>query len=584
MNATFAVAAIVLQAIGPGPDSVEALRKRARRAEAEFERLARQLAPVKFTSMNGTQCDEIVGRFCLRYDVGEVPAPPEEPPRVSLARRVAIEALRHAYSYRAEELATSGPLIRYLVEDDRAAEAASAARTFAALSRDSIWGPLLLGFALHAAQDDTAAERLFGEALGRMGDEDRRRIENVEWLLSAADRGRYRGLDESAKRAFEEVLWAFADPLYLTPGNERRNQHIARHVWSRVLERAPVVAGMVRWGRDLEELTVRYGIPQGRTRSPGTAYREGSLVEHFDPDQLAYVPEDLLARGPPPTPLPGETWALENPRNRSGFAPATLRKLRPLEHQLTRIPAGDSVVLRVDAAMPLDSTAAGADSVLAGLWVLADGRSVVGRVRRSVRPRADTARFSLEITVPPGEFLYSAEGLEPVSRLAGRARYAADLPARGVGLALSDPILAHSFAGAALPAHRSDARVRPYASLVFPARDTVGLFAEVHGLRPAADGRTRYRVELSLRRADRASLPARVVSWLGRRLGLSSPEVPPRLSWEAAGTAGSPAIVAVDLPLDVDGEGLFILAATVTDLASGERAESDRLLRIGDPR
>jgi hypothetical protein len=216
--------------------------------------------------------------------------------------------------------------------------------------------------------------------------------------------------------------------------------------------------------------------------------------------------------------------------------------------------------------------------------VLADGTRVVGRAWRTVRARADTARFALETTIPPGEYLYSAEGLEPATRLAARARYAMELPPRPGALALSDPILAHAFGGAALPARRSDARLQPHASLVFPARDTVGLYAEVHGLRPTADGRTRYRVELSLRRADRASLPARVASWLGRRLGLSSPEVPPRLAWEAAGGSVGPVVVAVDLPLDVAGGGLYILSARVTDLVSGDRAASDRLLRIRDPR
>lgn len=71
MNAIVLVTAL-LQAPAPDADSIETLRDNARRAEAEFERLARRLAPIKFSSMNGTRCDEIVGRFCLRYDSGEI--------------------------------------------------------------------------------------------------------------------------------------------------------------------------------------------------------------------------------------------------------------------------------------------------------------------------------------------------------------------------------------------------------------------------------------------------------------------------------------------------------------------------------
>lgn len=576
MNAIVLIAAL-LQVPAPSPDSVETLRENARRAEAEFERLARRLAPIKFSSMNGTQCDEIVGRFCLRYDSGEMPEPPPEPPRVTTARQMAIEALRHAFTYHADQFETSGPLVRYLVEDDRAREAVSAARTFDMLSGDTIWGPLLLGFALHAATEDTAAERQYALALDRLPAEERREIENVEWLLSGSDRSLYGDVEGIERERYQAALWTFADPLYLTPGNERRNQHIARHVWSRALERAPVVGGMVRWGRDLEELTVRYGIPSGRTRSPGTAWRQGSLVEHFDPDQLAYVPEDLLTDGPPPTPPPGETWTLENPRNRSGFAPATIRRLRPLGHQVTRIPLGESTTLRVDGVAVLDSAAAAADSVLLGFWVVANGDQFIAERRATAIPERDTVRLAFHAPVSPGTYVYSAEAFEPETRLGKRARYSVEIPAPTGRILLSDPLVAAPFGSGALPAGLTDAALRPRASLVLQPGDTIGLYAEARGVGGRGDGR--YRVVLSMRRADRASLPARVVSWLGRRLGIGSPDTPPRLAWEA--TADSePEIIAVDLPLDTDDSGLYLLALEVTDLATGETAETTRLIRL----
>src|SRR5690606_24560623 len=149
-----------------------------------------------------------------------------------------------------------------------------------------------------------------------------------------------------------------------------RAEHIFRHVYGRILERAPVVHGMVRWGDDLQQLTVRYGAPYSRSRTRGTIMREGSLIDHFDPEQLAYLPEDLLTRGPPPPPLPGETWPLENPRSRSGHAPVGVRKLIPLDHQLTVFPHGDAWLVRVDAAMPLDSAAAGNTAARTGLFLL----------------------------------------------------------------------------------------------------------------------------------------------------------------------------------------------------------------------
>jgi tetratricopeptide (TPR) repeat protein len=577
MKLILSVIVLQLQA-APPPDSTEAIRADARRAEAEFERLARRLAPVEFGAYTGGECDEIVGRFCLRYDTGQPEEPKPEVDRVTLARRLAIEALRKAFSFQAGELATSGPLVRYLVEDDRPREALSAARTYAALSEDAIWRAFLLGFAHHAAEEDTTAERLFDEALARLPEDERARIVNVHWLLGPDDRGRYEDLDVPARRAFERRLWSFADPLFLTPGNERRAEHVARHIWSRMLERAPRVAGMVRWGRDLDQLTVRYGVPYARTRSAGTVMREGSLIEHWDPDQLGYVPEDLLTRGPPPPPPPGETWTLDNPRTRSGHAPETIRRLESLDHQLTVFPDGDSSIVQVDAALPLDSAASGHLAAEIGLWVLDSAFDTIAVQRARTRAAADTIAFRLRARGPRGGFLYSAEVLETETELGGRARYAVDgLPAGG-GVAVSDPLLARPY-GTALPTGRDDPALRPLTDLTIARGDTIGLYAEAHWPRAAAT-EARYRVELLIRRGDRASLPARVVSWLGQRLGLSEPDVPPRLAWTASVPAGTPAIIAADLRLEGVAAGLQIIELRVTDVATGDRAVGRRLMRI----
>lgn len=566
-------------AAGPPPDSVEAIRREATRVEREFERLVRRLAPLEFGAAGGGECDEIVGRFCLRFDTGPPPEPKDEATRVTNARRAAIEALRRAFSFQAAEFTTSGPLVRYLVEDDRASEAVSAARTYAALTADSIWGPLLLGFALHAAGDDTAAERLFDEGLALLEPEEREQILDLEWLLGGDDRKAYRDMEPEEKRAFERRLWGHSDPLLLVPGNSGRAEHIFRHVYGRILARAPVVHGMVRWGDDLQQLTVRYGVPYSRSRTAGTMMREGSVIEHFDPKQLAYVPDDLLTRGPPPPPPPGETWPLANPRARSGHAPAGMRKLQPLPHQLTVFPADDGWLVRVDAAFPLDSLVPGNIVARTGLWLLDSASAVVAEQTGSANAVGDTIPFQLGATVPGGSYVYDVEVLELKSELAGRARYAIEIPERSAGIAVSDPLIAHAFGSTVLPADRDDAALRPLTDLTLTLGDTVGLFAEIHGLGAAAGG-SRYQVELTLRPADRASLPARVASWLGQRLGLSSADVPPRLAWTASAPDTGPAIVAVNLQLAGMDDGLHTITLRVRDEIGGGEAESTRLVKI----
>lgn len=578
------IVALVLQfQTGLPADSIAAVRDAARRAEARFERLVRSLAPPYAGGSFGSDCDEIVGRFCLTYDEGPEPELRPERPEVTDARREAIEALRLAFSHEPGRLETTGPLVRYLVEDERAAEAVSAARTYAVLTQDSVWGPLLLGFALHAATEDSAAERYFDEGLSRLPEEERRQILDLEWILSSSDRDIY-SESESGRESLERLFWRHADPLYLTPGNERRAEHIARHVWSRILSMTPRVREMLRWGDDLEQLTVRYGVPAARTRTWGTVYREGSLVDHFEPGQLAFAQPDLFELGPAPAPPPGIEWPLAAERSRSGYAPRTVRRLSELDHQITRFPLPDGRrVLRADGRLVLDSAASGAASVVAALYVRAVGDlETLGEVLDTVAAAGDTVHFALEADLPEEAGLYSFEVLEPGSRLAARARYAMDADSISGAFAVSDPLLARPWPADSAPAGRRDARLRPHARLIFEEGDDVGLYAEVTGLQAVA-GERRYGVDLSIREADRASFPARAISWLGRVLGLSEERVPARVSWQAASPDGDrPAVVAVVLPLDDVSAGLWTLELAVTDQATGETVRSRRTLRIGE--
>jgi len=575
-----AVLLAAVQLLGPDTlprDSVEKLRRDARRAEADFERLARRLVPVRW-GYSGGDCDEIVGRFCLTYDSGRPPEPDPEHGRITDARRAAIEALRSAFTWMPDDFETAAPLIRYLVEDERPREAVSAARLYAIASADSIWGPLLRGFAEHAAGSDTTAERLFDEVLGRLPDRDRERMLDLEWVLEPQDRGPWRRLEAADRASFSRRFWTLADPLFLTPGNETRAEHFARHVWSRALARAPVVAGMLRWGDDLEQLTVRYGVPIARTRTPGSMTSEGSIVEHFDPDQLAWTPVDLLERGPPPVPLPGRPWEIGRDRSRFGYAPTSVRRLVALDHQVTRFPVDDGVLLRVDARLVMDSAASGAYRIETALFILDEHLAHVGVERNVVNIASDTARFWFEARLAPGDHLYSVEAIEPDSRLAARARYLIDRDTSH-DMRVSDPLVSWPWGSRPSPTHLRHPSIRPRASLVLEPTDTIGLYAEIAGISP--DGE--FRVQLSLERADRSSLPARLFNWIGHRIGLGSPEPATRLQWTARADARGAARIALEVRPPANPNGDRVIFLRITDLATGFVRESRRIVRFGAP-
>lgn len=575
------------------PDSVEALRDQAQRAESEYERLLRRLAPRTWSSSGGRgSCDEIVGRFCLRFSDDPDPPPAlEDSGQIIRARRDAVAALRRAFSAAPGDLFTAGPLVRYLVEDGRVGEGVSAARTFASISQDSVWGAMLMGFALHQAARDTAAQRYFALALARLPPEERRRMTSVDLLLSHDERDHYEDLDKEARTAYDSAFWTLADPLYLTPGNERQAEHLARHVWVRALSQAPLVAGMHRWGDDLAELTMRYGVPTSRARQRETGFSLSprrlaeQMIEWWDPDQLRFVQPALRTEGVPSTPLPGVEWALDTTRARSGYAPASVRRIVSLPHAVSRFPAGDSVLLRVDGLFPLDSATQEVTSVESGLFVLDRSHAFV-RERRTGRPAdRDTLRLTFQVVLPPGHYTYSLEALADDDQLGGRARYSVVLDAPPpASLALSDLVVSEPFGARGRPQGRDDPRFQPRADMMLTAGDTVGLFAEVHDLASGPDGLTGYEVELTVRRREDASLPVRAVRWLGRALGLGGPTPLPRLAWEAEGERGRVGVIAVDVPfVDIE-PGDYTLELAVTDQRTGSRREVIRHIRIREER
>lgn len=585
---------LALQTAPLPADSVAAVRTRARDAEAAFERLARRLIPTSLHRPVGGPCDEIVGRFCLTYGrTGYTEPAPEAGPVVD-ARRDAIEALRLALGYDPGHVETAAPLVRYLVEDLRPAEAVSVARLYASQGDDPVQADLLVGFALHAAGADSAAEPLLRRGVAALPDGERERVEALDWLLSHPERGRYRNLDAAARSAYARRFWTWADPLWVTPGNERWNEHAARHVWARMLARAPLVAGMNRWGEDLDQLTVRYGMPVGRTRTWGSMPGEGSLVEHFDDAQLAFDPPALVGDGLPGRPPPGAPWALAEERSPTGYAPGALEGLAPLEHQLSRFPAGQGWDVRVDAALPLERGGVRAHAALFLRDTLLLGQEAVAR---TAVPAAGLARvnWTLQVHAPPGPWVYSAEALveglpreerrgmaaEAAAPLADgvtgwRARYRVELPPTDDGLRLSDVVIAHPFGPGPFPAGRDDPALRPRTSLVVEPGATVGLYAEVHGLTGES-----YQVTMVVESGQESSLLGRAASWLGRRLGLWEPPDEPRLQWEARAPAPGPALLAVDLDLALVEPGLRWIRLDVED-ARGRRAHSERLILVRD--
>lgn len=582
------IVGMVLQVMTPqgvATDSVDALRRLARQKEYRYERLLRTMAPRSFSGGWGSECDEIVGRFCLRFtETAETEGPwqrPEEPQQVIEARREAIDVFRRLFALIPEDFEVAGPLVRYLAEDDRSRESVSAAGAYAWASADSVWGPLLLGFALHANAEDEEAGARFAAALARMRPEDRGEIDELDVLVDRGERSRLRRLSPAALSDYRRRFWVLSDPLFLTPGNERWNEHVARHVWSRLLSRAPRVVGAVSWGKDLEELTVRYGVPTSRERIPGRNLWDDDIVERYDPESLAFTRPDLLQEGFPEAPPPGARPYLDAPRARGIYAPGTLSRLVALPHQVTRFPDGDSVVLRIDAEIPLDTLSGSVRTVQTGVFLLDSLVRPVAERRDGHRRNGRYLRLTEELRVAPGRYVYSVEALDGATRNAARARYLADAAPVPVGvLAVSDIVLARPFRDRPLPRSREELRSAPLVNASVPRDGVVGLYAEAHWLGAGEDGRSHFGVSVALEKAQRPPAVARLVRWIGRTLGLASPQSAPRVRWTADADPGRPAVLALDLDLNGAEPGLYRIEMRVRDLVLGTERSSSRLLLV----
>jgi hypothetical protein len=333
---------------------------------------------------------------------------------------------------------------------------------------------------------------------------------------------------------------------------------------------------MVSWGADLDELTIRYGTPATRARQGGAAQpamgsRPG-MVEYWDSTQRAFD-YDRLSDAVPAAPDPGVRPALYRARTRSGYALLTAERVLEASHQVTRFTRGDSVFLRVDAALPVDSARV---DMRATLFAYDSAFTRRTHVSGTARVQHDTARTVLITSAVPGRVVYSVEMLGDSAAIAGRARYAVDAHVPPSGPVLSDLLIARRFDVRDMPESFEDPRLHGIASLTVLAGDTIGIYAEVVRLRPDA----KASVDVLLRPARGPSLLGRFTRWIGRSIGVIGPaETEPRVGWQVEAIDGR-VVIALNLPVDADREGLHELVLRVVEPGSGEQTETLRRILV----
>lgn len=348
---------------GPDEDSLKDVG-RAHDAQAGFERGRRYLLP--WAMGRGGYCDVKVGRFCWWYDDGAVPRA-AEPEEVSRRRESLLAELDALGRRRPADPWIAGMRVYYRIDNRRPALADSAARECAA---SAWWCSALRAYAAHARNNAAAADSGFAAALGAMPDSTRCAWLDIATLLPAGTRGRYEQLGCTEREAIESRYWLLARPRLSAPANEWRNEFLARRVVAVLLADA-VSPHRIPWGKDTEELLLRYGWPVAWSR-----IQPASLTT-LEPKILGHDPAPSFHFGPGEELLDSDdaaddvAWRPAALRAESRFAHPSIRRMAELRATTFAFRRGDSTLIAAAWEPPPDDTLA--NPVMTIGAVLADG-------------------------------------------------------------------------------------------------------------------------------------------------------------------------------------------------------------------
>ena len=584
---------------GSSPSQADsaALLREARAAQARYERRRVQFFPITPSAGGGTDCDERVGRMCLRFGRGSDWEPPPEREEVRELREELLATLERVAGQIPGDDWVLGQRVHYLGEADRWSEAEGLARECQGAS--PWWCRALLGHALHFQERFQESAREFHAAMQGMPEEKAREWRDLERLLDSDGARLWRDMDEDRRAALADRIWALADPLFLVPGNDRLTEHYSRHVESEIRSDARNPYNL-RWGWDLAEITVRYGAEYGWERElpRWNPADRPQVLGRFHPRSRGLLPPGAYL--PDPASLPPGEWTTDARRSRSRHAPSYAPRIHELDPQVAIFRRGDSV--RVVASWEVESFQdfeggpwhappqgeyrsalfmmpmgdAGADDFTPGAAAIPDPDQAP-HVRRDTGPRG-----SLDLTVPEGAWLFSLETWHPGEGRAWRSRMGIrEEPLPRAVVALSDLLLTEPLdedrardpdRPADTPESLDDLVPQALATGSVPFGGRVGVAWEVYGL-TGFEGALRFR--LTLGREDRGFF-RRAGEWLR----LVEPEPPVVVAWtEGPPDRPGPVLRRMDLDLAALDPGEYELRLEL-DLQGRTPVLARRMIRI----
>ena len=443
------------------PRRVTAEGSAARATQDAFERNRR--AGLRFYNGGANaSCEVQIGTLCYWNNNGDVP-PPAERTDLIIERDRMLETLAQAARVDPGDDWVAGMRVRYAIEQQKVSLAIAAARE---CGGTPWWCHALRGLALHVGDQHVDASAAFDRALAAMPDSMRCAWTDLRPWLPTDLHAAYGAKSCSARAADDRKILRLAQPLWMLPANDIRNELFSRHLISIVHGQGRIPYDMAFDG-SIPAIQVRYGWPTAWSMQTAGALdpRLPSIIGHEPTPSYDFMPSPRVIDSP--MVATAADFAPDRKDARMRYATRYATGFASLPHQLARFRRGDSTVVAgawrlmreqrmgpapfrvglfvVDDTLAvlnervLDSAAAngaviaglGRSARLVSLEVLGVSGRRAARVRTAVAPLSSGARLSDLLLLAGGD----AGATPSLESVATRAWGSNDIEAgRGFGL------------------------------------------------------------------------------------------------------------------------------------------------------
>lgn len=497
-----------LLTVGRGATSTSA-----RAAQDAFERNRR--AGLRFYNGGANaSCEVQIGNLCYWNNNGDVP-PPAERTDLIIERDRLLELLAQAAKEDPADDWVAGMRVRYALEQQKPSIALDAARECAGTKW---WCSSLNGLAMHVSDRHTDASAAFDAALRTMPDSVRCEWTDIRPWLPTSRHEAYAANSCSARAPQNRMVLALAQPLWLLPANDARNELLSRHVISLVHGQGRIPYDMSFDG-SIPAIQVRYGWPTAWSMQTGGALdpRLPSIIGHEPTPSYDFMPSRLALETPMSAGV--KDWEPDRQDARMRYAPRYATGFALLPHQIARFKRGDNTVV-AGAWRLMREQRMGPAPYQVGLIVANDSVQITSREVLDGAP----ANGAVITSLGSSPSIVSLEVLAPSAKRAARVRTAIQplLP----GARVSDMLLLAAGDAGATPSLESVATRAWGSNDIEPGR-SFGLYWETYvPVSPEAP------LQVTVR-ATRTS--ATFMQRIGNTLRLSRAMTPVAISFRDAG-------------------------------------------------